>query len=568
MLGSSMNLHLVWFRRDLRLADHPALDAAAALGAVLPVFVLDRDLLFHPETASARVAFLLASLHSLDRDLRRRGGRLLVRQGEPAAVLTALVRASGAAGVIAHVDCERIVGRVRDARVSRHLAAAGIPLRWLEQPGATGELLAYPVYRRFWHGAMAQAPLPPPARLRVPPPPPDPAHPLADSPIPGLAELGLPDDGKPLPPAGTAAAEGLLERFCSSRASGTYHWELSYPAALATTGISPHLKFGQITARQVQRSLEELRRGEVGQQRSRRQLLSRLRWGAGMAQRFRYLPQLELRPLWACHHHPADLLLSAEQEDLYEAWRQGRTGFPIVDAAARCLLAEGGWRQLNFRIRAIYASFLVNLGGIDWRFGALHFMRHLFDGDCPIDHYQWAMQAGVTAAGGHAWTRIYHPGQTAVNRCDPQGIFICRWLPELADLTNDQLGSPPAMAAYPRPLLNYDQARRRRLAQLEERRRTWRPAGFSPMPADLTPFGAGRIPEAAVAWARAGAHDLLPGGLDLAALDSEALQALASWFLAGRAPVARPSARPGRRRGQRAAAGDPGVIQLSLFDQA
>ncbi|MFM7547787.1 MAG: FAD-binding domain-containing protein [Cyanobacteriota bacterium] len=574
-----MSLHLVWFRRDLRVCDHPALHAAVQQGAVLPLFVLDPAVLFHPETSSARVAFLLASLQALDAELRARGGRLLVRQGDPAAVITTLVRASAARGVLAHHDWERIVGRVRDARVARHLQAEAIPLRWLEPPGATPELLAYPDYRRFWHGALGQSPLPAPDQVRVPPAPGDPEHPLADQPIPSLEQLGLIPDGKPLPPAGTAAALQLLERFCSGRTSRHYYWELSYPAALATTGISPHLKFGQLTARQVLRAIEPLQRGPESQQRSWRQLVSRLRWGAGMGQRFRYLPQLELRPLWSCHHDPADLSLSAEQEELYDAWREGRTGFPIVDAAARCLAAEGGWRQLNFRSRALYASFLANLCGIDWRFGALHYMRHLFDGDCPIDHYQWAMQAGATAGGRRAWTRIYHPGQVAVDRCDPQGIFIRRWLPELADLTNDQLGSPPPMAAYPKPVLDYERARRRRLKQLEQRHRHWRPDGFSAMPADLTPFGADRIAGSVVAWAQQGIQELLPAGLDLASLDGPARQALASWFVTGDASTGSASASSAsatasssasalRQRPRRRKASDPTVIQLSLLDQA
>ncbi len=573
-----MTLHVVWFRRDLRLSDHPALHTAVQRGGVLPVFVLDRDLLFHPETASARVAFLLAALQSLHCDLRRLGGRLLVRKGDPAEVLVELVHASGARGVIAHTDCERIVGRVRDARVARRLAAESIPLHWIEQPGATAELLAYPEYRRFWHGAMAEPPLPAPQRLEMPPAPADPAHPLAERPIPSLAELGLMGDGKPLPPAGTAAAHQLLKSFCSGRASRHYYWELSYPAALATTGISPHLKFGQITARQVLRAIEPLRHGQDSQQRSWRQLVSRLRWGAGMGQRFRYLPQLELRPLWSCHDDPAQLNLSAEQEELYAAWREGRTGFPMVDAAARCLAAEGGWRQLNFRSRAIYASFLANLCGIDWRFGALHYMRHLFDGDCPIDHYQWSMQAGATASGRRAWTRIYHPGQVAVDRCDPQGIFIRHWLPELAELTNDQLGSPPPMAAYPQPVLNYEQARKRRLEQLEQRHSQWRPDGFSAMPADLTPFGADRVAGSVVDWARQGLQELLPAGLDLVSLDQPARQSLASWFVmramgtgtggSGGASGRRGTPAAGGTRQRRRKPSAPNVIQLSLLDQA
>lgn len=550
-------MQVLWFRRDLRLDDHPALVEACSRGPVLPLFILDPHLLLHPETGPARVAFMLASLQALSRDLRRRGSRLLVRRGEPAAVLTALVRETGAAGVVAHVDSERLVGRVRDARVDRALAAAGIPLRWLEPPGACSELLAYADYRRFWHGQMALEPLPAPSQIATPAP--AEAEPgQSDPPLPDLAELGLHGDGKPIPAAGTAAALDRLQQFCAGGAADRYFWQLSQPSARITTGLGPYLKFGVISHRRVLHTIAALRQGSGGEGRSWRQLVSRLRWGAGMAQRFRYLPQLELRPLWQCY--PGSTL-SSEQEELYAAWQSGHTGFPIVDAASRCLLAGGGWLDLNFRSRAIHASFLTNLCGIDWRYGALHYMRHLIDGDCCIDHYQWAMQAGVTAPGGGrggGWSRIYHPGQVAVDRCDPQGVFIRRWLPELAPLTNDQLGSPPAMAAYPGPVLDYDTARRRCLARLADQRQHWRLHGFSPLPTDLTPFGAERIAGAALDWAHEQAPLLFPAALPLEQLDGPALRDLASWFGPSRSL---------QRRGRRTSGGGGGgsTIQLELW---
>ncbi|WP_254968399.1 FAD-binding domain-containing protein [Cyanobium sp. CH-040] len=560
-------MQVLWFRRDLRLDDHPALVDACRRGPVLPLFILDAALLHHPETGPARVAFLLASLRALDHDLRRRGSRLLVRQGEPAAVLLAVVRQCGADGVVAHVDTERLVGRVRDARVSSALARAGIPLRWLEPPGCIPHLLAYPDWRRSWHGEMALEPLPAPSRISTPPPqgPPE----AAAAAVPGLAELGLEADGKPIPAAGTSAALELLERFRDGGAAERYFWQLSLPSARATTGLGPYLKFGVISHRQVLHTIAPLRQGSTGERRSWRQLVSRLRWGAGMAQRFRYLPQLELRPLWDCYEEASPL--SAEQEELYAAWQSGRTGFPLVDAAARCLLASGGWLDLNFRSRAIHASFLTNLCGIDWRYGALHYMRHLIDGDCCIDHYQWAMQAGVTAAGGgRGWSRIYHPGRVAVERCDPQGLFIRRWLPELADLTNDQLGSPPLMASYPRPLLDYEQARRRRLGRLERQRQHWRPHGFSRMPADLSPFGAERISGSEVDWASPPAPELSPAALPLEQLDPGALGDLASWFSASRSLALPPAGAQGQRgqggpRRRRGTGSAADAIQLELW---
>lgn len=137
------------------------------MGPVLPLFILDPALLHHPETAVARVAFLLDSLRALDTELRRRGGRLLVRHGEPATVLLDLVRASGATAVIAHTDTERIVGRVRDARVSRVLEREGLRLRWVEPPGAVPDLVSAAAWRHGWHTSVAEGPLAPPSHIPV-----------------------------------------------------------------------------------------------------------------------------------------------------------------------------------------------------------------------------------------------------------------------------------------------------------------------------------------------------------------------------------------------------------------
>lgn len=382
--------------------------------------------------------------------------------------------------------------------------------------------------------------------------PTDPADPLADLPVPSLEALGLQPDGKPLPPAGSAAAQSLLRTFLEGPAAQTYYWELSVPSARVTTGLSPHLKFGVLSPRQVVARLAPLvDHPDDRRQRSARQLISRLRWGTSMAQRFRYLPQLELRSLWRCF----DQEPWPFNEELYDAWKEGRTGFPMVDAAARCLRGSGGWQELNFRSRAIYASFLANLCGIDWRFGALQFMRHLIDGDCPIDHYQWAMQAGVTQREAQAWTRIYHPGAVAVQRCDPQGLFIRRWLPELAELTNDQLACPPPMAAYPAPILSYEQARRERIRQLAARREAADPAlnparQMAAMPGQPVPFGADRLPAAVVAWAQQERAELFPPPLELAALDPPAQVALEGWFRPGVRPgPTRPAAASRHRRG-------------------
>lgn len=522
-----MNRTIVWFRRDLRIADHAPLYRAALRGTVIPMFVFDRALLHHPETAPARVKFMLEALASLDQDLRSHGGRLILRAGDPVEVLPQLVRETQAEGIYAYIDYERIYGRVRDARLNQALAQQQMKIRWFEPTAGTADLLHYPDYRDFWYDEINAAITPTPDRLHVP-------SEIASEPLPSIAKLGLIPDSKPIPPASTESARQILQEFLAEKAD-RYYWQLSYPGAEATTGLSPHLKFGVISTRECVQIAKSAEFSDPRAERSREQLISRLRWGSGFAQRFRYLPQLELRSLYSIFDTDGMTNGWEFDEALYQAWQTGQTGFPIVDAAARCLQATGGWKQLNFRVRAIYASFLSNLLGIDWRYGALHFMQHLIDGDCPIDHYQWAMQAGVTHCVDKTWTRIYNPQQVAVNRCDPDGLFIKRWLPELAHLPSDQLGAPPAIATYPAPILNYKTARQRRVRQLEQQRQTFqRQDDITPhlarLPDSIAPFGADRAGDWEIGWALAGDRALFPPPLDLDSLDLAQAQALRTWF--------------------------------------
>lgn len=547
-----MNRTIVWFRRDLRISDHAPLFRAARRGVVIPVFIFDNALLHHPETGSARVAFMLDCLRSLDRDLRSRGGRLILRSGDPVRVLPALIRETNADGIYAHTDCERIYGRVRDARLKRELQVRDMKIRWFEPAASRDRLTSYPAYRRWWYAEMTDELAPTPSHISVP-------TDIPSDPLPALPDLDWQPDGKTIPPGGTSAARAALQQFCD-RDMQRYYWQLSYPAAEATSGLSPYLKFGAISARECYQTVNPLRQSRDRRvRRSANQLISRLRWGSGFTQRFRYLPQLEVRSLYTVFDDagwPFD-------EELYRAWQEGRTGFPIVDAAARCLLATGGWQQLNFRIRAIHASFLSNLIGIDWRYGALHFMRHLIDGDCPIDHYQWAMQAGVTHCIDKSWTRIYNPGQLAINRCDPNGTFVKRWIPELADLSPAQLGQPPKTEAYPEPILDYKTARDCRVATLQKQRSVFRQqANILPylarMPERVTPFGSDRV-TCDIEWTRSPVADLFPAALDLTGLHDRETAELRSWFVAH---VSIPTWKPAKHHQNSPEAGDR---QLNLL---
>ncbi|MEM7062983.1 MAG: deoxyribodipyrimidine photo-lyase [Cyanobacteria bacterium P01_B01_bin.77] len=520
-----MNRTLVWFRRDLRVCDHEPLYRAARRGAVIPVFVFDQALLQHPETGAARVGFMVDCLRHLDQDLRRLGGRLILRSGDPVEVFPRLIEETDAEGIYSYIDCERIYGRARDSRLNQTLADRQMKIRWFEPVASCSELMAYPQYRQWWHQETTAPVVPEPPQVEVP-------TDVVSEELPGVKQLGHPEDGKPLPKGGTQAARQLLRRFFVEKAD-RYYWQLSYPSAEITTGLSPHIKFGVISVRECVQAIQQADdRGDRRIQRSYFQLVSRLRWGNGFTQRFRYLPQLELRSLYSIFDKEGWEF----DEDLYQAWQHGQTGFPIVDAAARCLQATGGYLALNFRTRAIYSSFLSNLLGMDWRYGALHFMRHLLDGDCPIDHYQWAMQSGVTHCIDKSWTRIYNPQQVAVDRCDPEGLFIKRWVPELAHVPIDRLGTPPPTQGYPEPMLDYRQMRSRRVRQLEQQRHTFLNSDdvvpyLGRMPKDITPFGADRYPSK-TDWATAQSPTLFPAALDLDSLDTQQRHDLRTWFVA------------------------------------
>jgi deoxyribodipyrimidine photo-lyase len=551
-----MNRTVVWFRRDLRLVDHAPLYRAALRGAVIPVFVFDRALLHHPETSPARVGFMLECLTSLDQELRSRGGRLILRFGDPVEVLPSLVRDTQADGIYAYIDFERIYGRVRDARLNQALQQQNLKIRWFEPLATTPDLIPYPDYRELWFQDMQAGLIPAPSQVNVPPD-------IFSETLPTLADLGWMADRKPIPPGGIEPARQLLQEFLAEK-TDRYYWQLSYPGAEATSGLSPYIKFGAISVRECFQTVQQFdTAGDARLERSRQQFIARLRWGSGFAQRFRYLPQLELRSLYPIFDDDGWEF----DEALYHAWQEGQTGFPIIDAAARCLQATGGWKQLNFRVRAIYSSFLSNLLGMDWRYGALHFMRHLIDGDCPIDHYQWAMQAGVTHCVDKTWTRIYNPEQTAVDRCDPDGLFIRQWVPEVAHLPSSELGLPPRLRDYPPPILDYKAARHRRVKQLERQRQQFmHQANIVPyvarLPESFMPFGSDRFPSE-TQWAIANHPDLFPLGLDLDALDEEQSRALRTWFVAH--VDIKPRKGTSRKRQSKSAIATEPFVQLSLL---
>ena len=439
-----------WLRRDLRLSDNPALLEAAAGGAVLALFVVD-PALWAPAGASRR-AYLLASLRALDESLRERGGRLAVVPGRPVDAVPRAARAVGAPRVHVAADFGPY-GHRRDAAVEEALAGAGVELVRTGSPYAvapgrltTGSGAAYQVFTPFhraWaeHGWRAPAGAPEGHEWLT----------LED----GTAALpdAVAPEGLTLPAAGEAAALRRWAEFLDR--VGDYAADRDLPGVDGTSRMSVHLKWGEIHPRTMLADLARLR--SDGAAAYRREL----------AWREFYAAVLHARPESAREYwRPEHARMRYDEPGIQlEAWRSGRTGFPIVDAGLRQLRATG-W--MHNRVRMLAASFLVKDLHLEWQHGARHFMRWLVDGDLASNQHgwQWVAGCGTDAA---PYFRVFNPTAQG-RRFDPHGDYVRRWVPELGAVADPHDPSPEerAEAGYPEPIVDHAVERREALDRWAE----------------------------------------------------------------------------------------------------
>jgi deoxyribodipyrimidine photo-lyase len=466
---------VVWFRRDLRVADHPALVAALdAADQVVPVFVVDRTLLGGRPSGPNRRAFLHGALGSLARELEARGGRLLVREGDPVQVIPALARATAASGVWCSREFTPYARR-RDAAVERALRAdgrtlhpmPGLHLSDFDELRTTGGD-PFRVYSPFARAARAAAwddPLPAPPRV----PSPDDLD-LTGPGGPGQDGFEL-DGAVEVTPPDPAVALQRLRWFVANRVDG-YGRGRNQLALDGTSRLSPYLRFGLVSPRQVAAAVtsdEGRRAGRVG---DRETFVNELLW------RDFYGYVLYHRPAsaWAHMRPEFDRFRFEDDPDDLAVWRQGRTGYPLVDAGMRQLTGQG-W--VHNRARMVMASFLTKHLLVDWREGARFFLQHLVDGDLPANNGGWQWVAG-TGADAAPFYRIFNP-VTQAERFDPDGDYIRRWVPELAKLPTPAIFAPWRAdpvdlsaagvrlgADYPHPVVDHATARERALARYRE----------------------------------------------------------------------------------------------------
>ena len=443
---------VMWFRRDLRLGDNPALLEAAADGPVLPLFVLDAAL-WGPAGPSRR-GYLGASLRALDAELLERGGRLGVVRGDPVRRVVRAAKAVGAQRVHAAADFGPY-GRGRDRAVAQALADAGIELVLTGSPyavapgrvtnGSGDPYQVFTPFSRAWsdHGWRDPADEPNDAGWLT-----------LEKDTTTIPETRLPA-GLELPDAGEAAARRRWAEFLER--VDAYDDDRDKPGVDGTSHMSVHLKWGEIHPRTMLADLARKRSAGAASYRTE------------LAWREFYADVLFAQPRTARDYLRTEYAAMAYDRPgaQLEAWRAGRTGFPIVDAGMRQLRATG-W--MHNRVRMVVASFLVKDLHLEWQHGARHFMHWLVDGDLASNQHgwQWVAGCGTDAA---PYFRVFNPtGQG--RKFDPDGGYVRRWVGELSDpgLVPDPHDPDPdtrELVGYPQPVVDHRAERQEALDRWE-----------------------------------------------------------------------------------------------------
>jgi deoxyribodipyrimidine photo-lyase len=462
---SIRTIHIVWFKRDLRVTDHAALvgavKAAERDGArLVPLYVVEPELWRQPDASGRQYAFLSECLATLNADLTRLGQPLIVRVGETISTMEAVAQHGAIAGLWSHEETGNGWTYARDKRVGSWCRARAIPWSELPQTGVIRRIATRNGWARQWDDLMAQTVVPEPARLPA-------MADLTSERLPLAHDLNLAADpclGRQ--PGGRIAAQRTLNSFLKTRAR-SYRFEMSSPVSAfdACSRLSPHLAFGTLSMREVAQATRAryaelaMAGGDRDADAWKKSLVSftgRLHWHCHFIQKLESQPQIEFTNL----HRAYDGLRpeTADPERL-AAYCAGRTGFPFVDACLRALNAMG-W--LNFRMRAMLVSFASYQLWLPWRASGLHLARQFTDYEPGIHWPQVQMQSGTT---GINTVRMYNPVKQGLDQ-DPTGVFVRRWVPELAELPDHAIHEPwkfpelasPLSAAYPDRIVDHEAA--------------------------------------------------------------------------------------------------------------
>jgi deoxyribodipyrimidine photo-lyase len=459
-------VHIVWFKRDLRVDDHAPLCHAVAQGRVIPIYIVEPEYWALPDVSRRHWHFIHDSLGDLERALGSMGASLVIRTGDAVAVLEAIRATYGHVSLWSHEETGNGWTYARDRKVAAWCRSHGI--KWGETPsnGIVRRLKSRDGWAALRDARMAQPIL---------------AAPPAIQPVEGVKSEPLPPKGSPVfgstrignvQTGGRAEGLRTLGTFLDDR-SAHYMRTISKPGSSARhcSRLSAHLAYGTLSVREVEQATQARMDAlaDIGSDEAknwRRYLAafrSRLAWHCHFIQKLEQQPSIEFQCM-----HPAfeGMREPHHRDDFFEAWKTGHTGYPLVDACMRSL-HENGW--ITFRMRAMLVSFASYHLWLDWRRTA-PFMAQLFTDYEPGIHYaQFQMQSGVTGINA---VRMYNPIKQSIDH-DPQGKFIRRYVPELAHVPDSFIHEPWRMdvpvPAYPAPMVDHETVIRHARAEIAAR---------------------------------------------------------------------------------------------------
>jgi len=473
-------VHIIWFKRDLRIHDHAALNAACAAAMrdkaqLLPLYIVEPDYWALPEHSERQFDFVTDSLKDLDGVLKARGSGLHVACGDAVEVLSALHRTHGIASLHAHRETGLDWTDARNRAVESWCLRAGIPFRQQVQHGVVQGLKDRDSWAKRWHNLMAQPRLTAPETI--------PASGIPSPSWPRVSAIGLSADPCPQRQIGGRRAAITLLKSFNERRGEPYRRAMSSPltAVEACSRLSPHLAYGTLSMRETWQAASAARDIHAADGRkefaaSLDSFISRLHWHCHFIQQFESEAGLE--------HNSRDPAFEGLRENPAAddanllAWFDGNTGFPFVDACMRAL-RETGW--LNFPMRAMVMSFASHHLWMHWKRPAEWLARRFTDFEPGIHYPQAQRQSGT---GGTTAAQIYNPVKQSQEQ-DPDGLFIRQWVPELANLPTEFIHAPwtaPAHvliesgvtlgSTYPQPIIDHVQAARQARSKINAAQRS------------------------------------------------------------------------------------------------
>lgn len=448
-MSTKTQVSIALFTRDLRVHDNPVLHAASRSHRVVPLFVLDESIFDSAFVRANRAAFLAESLGDLDAGLRDLGGRLVVRRGDVVEQVRRVAAEAGAAELHLAADvsfyAQQRARKLHEALAEDDCAVyvhdtviTAVPPGDVT-PSGNDHFAVFTPYFRRWNSVPKRSPLPPPHRLQLPR--------IRVGEVPTAATLCSAETSPERPSGGEQRARRCLEAW--EQGVQQYADAGDDLAADATSRLSPYLHFGCLSAIEILHRLDAANPGTEA-------FVRQLAW------RDFHHQVLDARP--ACSHR--DYRGHGDRwrrdERALQAWKQGRTGYPVVDAGMRQLTREG-W--MHNRARLIVASFLTKTLYVDWRLGAQHFLDLLVDGDIANNQMNWQWAAGTGT--DTRPNRVLNPLAQA-KRYDPRGDYVRRYVPELADIPGAAVHRPwelepdtRAKLDYPNPIVDLDEGANR-----------------------------------------------------------------------------------------------------------